>query len=58
MVRGFDMPKTAPGAVARAILDGVEASVLDIFPDPMSRDVGALFARDPAAVEQRFAAPM
>ncbi|HVU00554.1 MAG TPA: SDR family oxidoreductase [Polyangiaceae bacterium] len=57
MIRTFDMPKTAPSVVARAILDGVEASVEDIFPDPMSKDVGALFARDPAAVERRFAAP-
>jgi NAD(P)-dependent dehydrogenase (short-subunit alcohol dehydrogenase family) len=58
MVRAFEMPKTEPKIVARAILDGVEASVLDIFPDPMSQDVGALFAKDPAAVEQRFSAPM
>lgn len=58
MIRTFDMPKTPPALVARTILDGVEASVLDIFPDPMSKDVGALFAKDPAAVERRFAAPM
>lgn len=58
MVRSLDMPKTAPEAVARSILEGVESSVLDIFPDPMSKEVGALFAKDPAAVERRFAAPM
>lgn len=58
MSRGFDMPKTPAPAVARAVLDGVEASLLDIFPDAMSRDVGALFAKDPAAVEKRFASPM
>ncbi|HET9931035.1 MAG TPA: SDR family oxidoreductase [Polyangiaceae bacterium] len=58
MIRSFELPKTAPALVARAILDGVEASVLDIFPDPMSREVGALFAKDPMAVERQFATPM
>ena len=58
MIRSFELPKTAPELVARSILDGVEASSLDIFPDPMSREVGALFAKDPAAVAQRFAAPI
>jgi hypothetical protein len=33
----------------------VEGSSLDIFPDLMSKDVGTLFARDPAAVQLRFA---
>jgi NAD(P)-dependent dehydrogenase (short-subunit alcohol dehydrogenase family) len=36
MVRDLDIPKTSPEAVARAILDGVEAGEEDIFPDPMS----------------------
>ncbi len=58
MIRAFDMPKTSPAAVARAIFEGVEASVSDIFPDPMSKEVGALFAKDPGALERRFAAPM
>jgi NAD(P)-dependent dehydrogenase (short-subunit alcohol dehydrogenase family) len=58
MIRTFEMPKTPAAAVARAILEGVEASVSDIFPDGMSRDVGALFAKDPAALERRFATPM
>jgi NAD(P)-dependent dehydrogenase (short-subunit alcohol dehydrogenase family) len=57
MARPFEMPKTPAAAVARGILDGVEASVLDVFPDAMSQDVGALFAKDPIAVEKRFAAP-
>jgi short-subunit dehydrogenase len=58
MIRTFEMPKTPAAAVARAILDGVESSILDVFPDAMSKDVGTLFAKDPAAVERRFAAPM
>ncbi|MGE5803392.1 MAG: SDR family NAD(P)-dependent oxidoreductase [Gemmatimonadota bacterium] len=36
MNRGFDIPKSTPESVARAILDGVEAGEEDIFPDPMS----------------------
>lgn len=57
MARGYEMPKTPAATVAHAVLDGIETSVLDIYPDPMSRDVGALFAKDPAAVGRRFAAP-
>jgi NAD(P)-dependent dehydrogenase (short-subunit alcohol dehydrogenase family) len=36
MTRGFDIPKSAPAAVARAIFDGVENEDEDIFPDPVS----------------------
>jgi NAD(P)-dependent dehydrogenase (short-subunit alcohol dehydrogenase family) len=55
MIRAIDLPKTPAEVVARAILDGIESKTLDIFPDPMSREVGAVFAKDPAAVERRFA---
>jgi len=36
MTRGFEIPKSTPESVARAILDGVERGDEDIFPDPMS----------------------
>jgi hypothetical protein len=36
MNRGFDIPKSSPESVARAIFDGVENREQDIFPDPMS----------------------
>ena len=36
MSRGLDVPKASPESVARAIFDGVENGVEDIFPDPMS----------------------
>jgi NAD(P)-dependent dehydrogenase (short-subunit alcohol dehydrogenase family) len=36
MTRGFDIPKSSPESVARAIFDGVENGEEDIFPDPMS----------------------
>jgi NAD(P)-dependent dehydrogenase (short-subunit alcohol dehydrogenase family) len=54
MARGLDMPKAAPQTVARAILDGVEAGATNVFPDPTSRDLGALWARDPAELERRL----
>jgi NAD(P)-dependent dehydrogenase (short-subunit alcohol dehydrogenase family) len=36
MVRELPIPKTAPEAVAKGILDGVQNGDEDIFPDPMS----------------------
>ena len=36
MSRGFEIPKSAPESVARAIFDGVARGDDDIFPDPMS----------------------
>jgi NAD(P)-dependent dehydrogenase (short-subunit alcohol dehydrogenase family) len=36
MIRDWDIPKSSPEAVARAIFDGVENGEEDIFPDPMS----------------------
>lgn len=36
MIREWDIPKTPPSAVARAILDGLQDGADEIFPDPMS----------------------
>jgi NAD(P)-dependent dehydrogenase (short-subunit alcohol dehydrogenase family) len=55
MIRSFEMPKTKPADVAAAILDGVSSDTADIFPDPMSREVGATWQKDPRSVEKRFA---
>lgn len=55
MVRSFEMPKTPPADVALAALGAVEAGEEDSFPDPMAREIGALWLRDPKAVERRFA---
>jgi NAD(P)-dependent dehydrogenase (short-subunit alcohol dehydrogenase family) len=41
MNRGFDIPKSSPESVARAIFDGVENGEEDIFPDPMSASMAA-----------------
>jgi hypothetical protein len=37
MLRTLEIPKTPPGDVARATLDGVERGDEEIFPDPMSQ---------------------
>ncbi|MGW5056142.1 SDR family NAD(P)-dependent oxidoreductase [Streptomyces sp. NPDC004096] len=39
MSRVLDIPKTAPGSVARSIFDGVEKGEEDIFPDPLAASV-------------------
>jgi NAD(P)-dependent dehydrogenase (short-subunit alcohol dehydrogenase family) len=36
MIRDWDIPKSSPESVARAIFDGVENGEEEIFPDPMS----------------------
>lgn len=39
MIRDWDIPKTSPADVARAILDGIANGDEEIFPDPMSGTV-------------------
>lgn len=56
MARPFEMAKASPSAAAHAILDGIEAGDEDIFPDATARQLGALFMRDPKALERQFAA--
>ncbi|MFD0574915.1 Rossmann-fold NAD(P)-binding domain-containing protein [Dactylosporangium darangshiense] len=48
--------KTAPDAVAKAILDGVEAGEDDIFPDPFAVALGKQFHASPKTVERQMAA--
>ena len=54
MLAGVEMPKTAPEAVAKAVLDGLAEGKEDIFPDPMSQDVYAAWSQDHKAVEKQF----
>jgi hypothetical protein len=56
MAAGITLPKTAPAAVATAILAGIEAGTEDIFPDAMAAAVGPAWQADPKAVERQFAA--
>jgi NAD(P)-dependent dehydrogenase (short-subunit alcohol dehydrogenase family) len=54
MARDIPMEKTSSAAAANAILDGIEARREEIFPDPYSQDLGALYQRDPKAVEAQY----
>jgi NAD(P)-dependent dehydrogenase (short-subunit alcohol dehydrogenase family) len=57
MTRGFDIPKSSPESVARAILDGVERGEEDIFPDPASGAMAQSWRSGPAkALERQMAA--
>jgi hypothetical protein len=57
MVRGLEIPKTAPAVVARGVLDGVERGEEEIFPDPMSASLAACWsAGDIKALERQNAA--
>lgn len=55
MIRSFEMDKTPPIEVANNILDAVERDQLDCFPDPMSRQAGEAWLKDPRALERMFA---
>ena len=39
MTRGWDIPKSSPESVARAIFDGVENGEEEVFPDPLSESI-------------------
>ena len=53
MVRDLPIPKAAPEAVARAILDAVDAGEDDIFPDPMSASLVDAWLASPAKILER-----
>ena len=56
MSRGVPVAKSDPNEVARAVLEGIEAGIEDIFPDRMSREAYATWAVNHKAVERQFAA--
>ncbi|OBB96459.1 short-chain dehydrogenase [Mycobacterium sp. 852002-40037_SCH5390672] len=57
MTRGLDIPKSSADSVARAILDGVEQGVEEIFPDPMSQSVSPSWYSGAAkTLERQYAA--
>jgi NAD(P)-dependent dehydrogenase (short-subunit alcohol dehydrogenase family) len=53
MAASFPMDKIAPDAVARRVLEGVEAGEEDIYPDPMSGEMRSGLLGDPKAVERQ-----
>ncbi|HXD63872.1 MAG TPA: SDR family NAD(P)-dependent oxidoreductase [Solirubrobacteraceae bacterium] len=57
MVRGLEIPKTAPEVVARGVLDGVARGEEEIFPDAMSVTLApGWYAGDAKALERQNAA--
>jgi NAD(P)-dependent dehydrogenase (short-subunit alcohol dehydrogenase family) len=57
MTQGFDIPKSSPESVARAIFDGLENEEEDIFPDPMSQTLAESWRNGAAkALERQSAA--
>lgn len=56
MARPMEMAKTSPAETADNILKGIAAGVEDIYPDPMSAQLGQLWASNPKEVERMFAA--
>ena len=57
MTRGYDIPKSPPESVARAIFDGVENDEEDIFPDPVSAAMADGWRNGPVkAFERELAA--
>jgi NAD(P)-dependent dehydrogenase (short-subunit alcohol dehydrogenase family) len=55
MIAGMEIPKTSPRDVARNIVAGLQEGTEDIFPDPMARQLGQLWATNPKALEGQFA---
>ncbi|MEN8261412.1 MAG: SDR family oxidoreductase [Pseudomonadota bacterium] len=53
MAASFPMEKTPPNAVARTVLEGIEAGEEDIYPDPMSTEMRSGLLGDPKAVEKQ-----
>jgi len=56
MLKGVDMPKTSPRAVADEVIAALEADAEDVFPDPMSKQLYSQWARDHKGIEHQFAA--
>ncbi len=55
MAKEFEMEKTSPATTAENIVAGIIAGKEDIFPDPMSQNVGEMWAKDPKGLEKQFA---
>ena len=55
MLAGVEMPKTSPADIASAVVSGVESGMEDIFPDPMSTQLYAVWKQNHKAIEKQFA---
>ncbi len=55
MVRDLRLPKASAADTAKAVVAGLARGDEDIFPDPMARDLGALWNSDPKGLERALA---
>jgi short-subunit dehydrogenase len=55
MIASVDLPKTSPDDVARAIVDGIDRDIEDIFPDPMSTSLYEVWRTDHKKLERPLA---
>lgn len=55
MAKGIELEKASPQSTAEKIIAGIKSGTEDIFPDPMSEQVGKLWAADPKQLERQFA---
>lgn len=55
MIRDVEMAKTPPQNVAKAVIDGLLKDEEDIFPDPMSAQLGQVWLQSPKELERTFA---
>jgi NAD(P)-dependent dehydrogenase (short-subunit alcohol dehydrogenase family) len=56
MANELPLEKTAPDAVAHAILDGIERGDEEIYPDPTAVHIGAQYAASPKGLEREVGA--
>lgn len=55
MAKEFPMQKTSPEVTAENIVKGMDAGQEEIFPDPMSAQLGEVWRKDPKELERMFA---
>lgn len=53
MAADIPLEKASPESVANRILDGVEAGVEEVYPDPMAVDIGRQFEANPVELARR-----
>ena len=56
MAKEFAIEKTSPKVTAENILKGIIEGKEDIFPDAMSEQTAAMWAKDPKGLERNFGA--
>ena len=54
MARGFDLPKVSPNHVGQELIRALEAGETMLLPDPYSKEVYALFRKDPRLAAKKI----